>query len=147
MQAARVVVTGTPEDVARCSAHTGRFLKAHLRAQRSLVPQGVGFDIVYTIEYSCTVEFEWDDQKNRSNSKKHGIWFEEAQTVWVDSKSLEFFDPEHSADENRFIRIGHSAKNRILLVVFCERADASMVRILSARKATPREVKDYEKGI
>jgi hypothetical protein len=93
------------------------------------------------------VEFEWDDQKNRSNFKKHGIWFEEAQTVWVDSKSLEFFDPEHSDDETRFIRIGHSAKGRILLVVFCERADSSVVRILSARKATAREARDYEKGI
>ncbi|HEY3129364.1 MAG TPA: BrnT family toxin [Acidobacteriota bacterium] len=66
---------------------------------------------------------------------------------WLDSKSVEFFDPEHSADDSRFIRIGHSAKSRILLIVFCERADASIIRIISARKATTREVRDYEKGI
>jgi uncharacterized protein len=92
-------------------------------------------------------KIEWDDKKNRSTFKKHGIWFEKAQTVWVDTKSVEFFDPDHGADENRFIRIGHSTKGRILLVVFCERADGSIVRIISARKATPREARDYEKGI
>ena len=107
----------------------------------------LAIDVVYTIEYAGIVEFEWDDQKNTSNFKKHGIWFEEAQTVWADTKSVEFFDPDHGADENRFIRIGHSAKGRILLVAFCERADGLIVRIISARKATTREVRDYEKGI
>ena len=93
------------------------------------------------------MQFEWDERKNHSNFRKHGVWFEEAQTVWTDPDSVEFFDPEHSLVENRFIRIGHSTKNRILLVVFCERAEGSWIRIISARKATAREVKDYEKGI
>jgi uncharacterized DUF497 family protein len=93
------------------------------------------------------MRFEWDDNKNRSNFKKHGVWFEEAQTIWVDSESVEYFDPEHSSNEDRFIRIGHSTRIRILLVVFCERAQGLSVRIISARKATMQEMRDYEKGI
>jgi hypothetical protein len=93
------------------------------------------------------MRFEWDDAKNRANFKKHGVWFEEAQTVWGDSHSTEFFDPEHSSTEDRFIRIGHSTKARVLLVVFCERAEGSVIRLISARKATAKEVREYEEGI
>ena len=64
------------------------------------------------------MRFEWDDQKSRSNHHKHGIWFEEAQTVWADENSVEFYDPEHSATEDRFIRIGRSTGTRLLLVIF-----------------------------
>ena len=92
------------------------------------------------------MRYDWDDVKNKRNFKKHGVWFEEAQTTWADLKSLEFFDPEHSDDEDRFIRIGYSTKNRLLLVVFCER-EGSTIRIISARKALPKEIKDYEKRI
>lgn len=92
------------------------------------------------------MKFEWDDSKNETNYRKHGIWFEEAQSIWADPHSLEFFDPEHSEAEDRFIRIGHSTKSRLLLVAFCER-DGSSVRIISARKATSKEMKNYEKGI
>lgn len=91
--------------------------------------------------------FEWHDGKNRNNFKKHGIWFEEAQTVWADASSQEFFDSAHSDREDRFIRIGRSAGNRVLLVVFCERLDETVIRIISARKATFREISSYEKGI
>ncbi len=87
------------------------------------------------------------EKKNLSNFKKHGVWFEEAQTVWADSESVEFFDPEHSSNEDRFIRIGHSTRGRILLVVFCERSEGSTIRIISARKTTTREMRAYEKGI
>jgi uncharacterized protein len=93
------------------------------------------------------MRFDWDDQKNKSNFQKHGIWFEEAQTIWADPKSTEFLDPEHSEDEDRFIRIGFSTKNRILIVVFCERDNESLIRVISARKATPKEVSQYEEGI
>jgi uncharacterized protein len=93
------------------------------------------------------MKFEWDENKNRSNFKKHCVWFEEAQTIWADSRSIEYFDPEHSSKEDRYIRIGHSTKSRILLVVFCERAEESTIRIISARKATAQEMRDYEKGI
>lgn len=91
--------------------------------------------------------FEWDEQKNHSNFRKHSIWFEEAQTVWADGSSVEFFDDEHSADEDRFIRVGHSSQNRILLVVYCEQDSGDTVRIISARKATPKERSEYEEGI
>ena len=93
------------------------------------------------------MRFEWSDQKNRANFEKHGIWFEEGQTLWSNPDCVEFFDPEHSKNEDRFIRVGYSTNNRILLVVFCEREEGEVIRIISARKATPREVKAYEEGI
>ena len=91
--------------------------------------------------------YGWDEVKNHKNYRKHGVWFEEAQTIWADGRSTEFFDPESSDDEDRFIRIGHSKQLNILLVVFCERRDGRMIRIISARKATAKEREQYEKGI
>ena len=93
------------------------------------------------------MDFEWDDSKNRRNYKKHGIWFEEAQTIWADTASIEFYDPEHSEREDRFIRMGLSTLPRLLLVVFCEKDDENRVRIISARSATTKERKQYEKRI
>ena len=93
------------------------------------------------------MNFEWDETKNHSNFQKHGIWFEEAQTIWADAHSVEFFDPEHSEDEDRYIRVGASSKSRVLLVVFCERDNETQIRVISARKATPKEREKYEKGI
>lgn len=93
------------------------------------------------------MRFEWDERKSRINHRKHGIRFEEAQTVWADKKSVEFFDPEHSESEDRFIRIGHSTRARLLLVVFCERGRGDAIRIVSARKATRKEERQYEKGV
>ena len=90
--------------------------------------------------------FEWDDDKNESNFSKHGIWFEEAQTLWIEDFP-EFFDPDHSDYEERFIKIGYSAKNRLILVIFCERLEGRVIRLISARKATKREVQEYEEGI
>jgi uncharacterized DUF497 family protein len=106
-----------------------------------------GLTDVYTIAYSRRMKFEWNENKNRSNFRKHGIWFEEAQTVWSDAASIEFYDPEHSSNEDRFIRIGHSTGSRLLLVVFCERSEGSTIRMISARRATPGERREYEKGI
>lgn len=93
------------------------------------------------------MRFEWDDNKNISNYRKHAVWFEEAQTVWVDPSSIELYDPEHSRSEDRFVRIGHSSAGRVLLVVFCEKDAGGTVRIVSARKATRKEQKQYEEGI
>jgi len=93
------------------------------------------------------MEFEWDELKNRVNYYKHRIWFEEAQSIWSDYLSIEFFDPEHSKNEDRFIRIGHSKSNKLLLVVFCERDCGNIIRIISARMATLNERKSYEEGI
>ena len=76
------------------------------------------------------MKLSWDDVKNRKNYKKHGIWFEEAQTVWGDQGAIEFYDPEHSEIEDRYIRIGHSTLPRLLMVVFCERSDGNEIRII-----------------
>ena len=92
------------------------------------------------------MKFDWDENKNTMNHQKHGVWFEEAQTVWVDSSAVEFIDPKHE-DEERYIRVGFSARSRLLLVVFCERSNSEVVRIISARKATSKEKKQHEEGI
>ena len=75
------------------------------------VPGGSGLRRVHTMAYTPAMKFDWDDDKNRSNFERHGIWFEEAQTVWADPHSLEFYDPDHSDDEDRFIRIGCSTRD------------------------------------
>jgi len=93
------------------------------------------------------MRFEWDESKNRTNYRKHAVWFEEAQTVWADSRSIEFFDPEHSEEEDRCLRIGYSTGERLLLIVFCERESGGVIRLISARKATAKEAKTYEEGI
>ena len=93
------------------------------------------------------MRFEWDERKNKTNFEKHGIWFEEAQTVWSDIHSAEFYDPEHSDTEDRFIRVGLSSRAKVLLVVFCERDEGDVIRIVSARSATKRERDDYEERI
>lgn len=92
------------------------------------------------------LQFEWEEDKNNSNYRKHGVWFEEAQTLWADPLSAEFFDEDHSQYEDRLLRIGTSTRRRVLLVVFCERSE-DVIRIISARTATSLERKDYEEGI
>jgi uncharacterized protein len=92
------------------------------------------------------VKFEWDENKSEANYRKHGVRFEEAQTVFLDSRSMEYYDDDHSEDEDHFIRVGLSLKLRLLIVVFCERG-ADLTRIISARKATTTERKDYEEGV
>lgn len=89
--------------------------------------------------------FEWDPNKASSNFNKHGITFDEASTVFRDTLSLTIDDPLHSEDEERFIIIGMSYKNHLLVVVHTERDDK--VRIISARKATKHERKYYERNV
>lgn len=86
--------------------------------------------------------FEWEPQKAKSNLKKHGVSFEEASTAFQDTLSLAIDDPLHSIDEERVVLIGISNKNRLLVVVHTERGDN--IRIISARKATKEERKNYE---
>jgi len=86
--------------------------------------------------------FEWDLQKAKSNLKKHGVSFEEASTAFQDTLSLTIDDPLHSMDGERVVLIGMSNKNRSLVVVHTERGDN--IRIISARKATKEERKNYE---
>lgn len=87
--------------------------------------------------------FEWDDAKDRANRRKHGISFEEAQTVFLDENAIRFFYPDHSPDEDRFLMLGMSWKLRVLVVCHCFRADDSVIRIISARKANKIESRDY----
>ena len=89
------------------------------------------------------IRFDWDDTKNRVNTRKHGVSFEEAQSVFFDEEALEFPDPDHSSDEDRFLMIGRSYLLRILVVCHCYRVSDSVIRIISARKATPNERQTY----
>lgn len=90
-----------------------------------------------------TIRFEWDKNKNEINKKKHKISFEEAQTVFYDSEALLINDPEHSLDEERFIILGFSEKANLLVVCHCYRESESVIRIISARKATKNEEQQY----
>lgn len=89
------------------------------------------------------IKFEWDENKNRINQKKHGISFDEARTVFYDSDARIIDDPEHSATEDRFIILGLSKKANILVVCHCYRDSDTIIRIISARKATTNESKQY----
>ena len=91
------------------------------------------------------LKFEWDEAKNRLNRRKHGISFEEAQSVFFDDEALEFSDPDHSSDEDRFLLLGRSYLLRILVICHCFRVNESVIRIISARKATATERKTYER--
>ena len=89
------------------------------------------------------IEFDWDESKASFNKKKHGVSFEEAVTVFYDDDALEFHDPDHSEEEDRFIMVGLSFKARTLVVSHCVRESGSRIRIISARKATKPETKIY----
>lgn len=87
--------------------------------------------------------FEWDAKKAQSNVRKHGVTFEEGSTAFGDPLSLLMRDPDHSLDEERYIVLGYSSRRRLLVVAFVERPPRT--RLISARKATPRERRLYEK--
>lgn len=90
-----------------------------------------------------SIKFEWDNNKNEINKKKHKISFEEARTVFYDPEALVINDPEHSDQEDRFIILGLSKKTNLLVVCHCYRESDSIIRIISARKATATETKYY----
>ncbi len=90
-----------------------------------------------------TIIFEWDENKNSINKKKHKISFEEAKTVFYDPEALLIDDPEHSSEEERFIILGLSSKANLLVVCHCYRASETVIRIISARKATKNESTYY----
>ena len=89
------------------------------------------------------IKFDWDERKSLLNKKKHGVSFEEAVTIFYDEDALESHDPDHSEDEDRFIMLGLSFKARTLVVSHCVRKSGSIIRIISARKATKQEAKKY----
>ncbi len=89
------------------------------------------------------LRFEWDNEKDKLNQKKHGISFDEAKSVFYDDQAIQFWDDNHSNLEERFLLLGRSSKMRILLIVHCYRQQESVIRIISARKATTNESKQY----
>ncbi len=89
------------------------------------------------------LRFEWDDRKEKTNIKKHGISYDEARTVFYDENAVQFFDPDHSEDEDRFILLGISFKLRALVVCHCFRKSETVIRIISARKADKDEERVY----
>ncbi len=90
------------------------------------------------------MDFEWNPQKAEINSKKHGVSFEEASSVFGDTLSVTYPDPKHSINEERFIMIGLSDRQRVLVISHMYRGET--VRIISARPATKRERRFYEHG-
>ena len=90
------------------------------------------------------MNFEWDGRKAVANTHKHGVTFHEAATVFGDPLSMTFYDPDHSQRERRFITIGMSIKDRILMVAHADTSGG--VRIISARKLTKNERKEYERN-
>jgi uncharacterized DUF497 family protein len=89
------------------------------------------------------IKFEWHPSKAAANLKKHQVSFEEAQTVFYDDFAVQFFDDEHSHEEDRFLLLGMSVHSKLLLVCHCERQGGEAIRIISARKATKRESAFY----
>ncbi len=91
------------------------------------------------------LRFVWDQKKDETNVKKHGVSFEEARTAFYDEDAIQFFDPDHSDEEDRFILLGLSLKPQILVVCHCFREKDTVIRIFSARKADKDEELEYWK--
>jgi uncharacterized DUF497 family protein len=89
------------------------------------------------------ISFDWNTAKAAANLKKHGVSFEEAQTVFYDEFAVQFYDEENSSNEERFLMLGMSSGARLLLVCHCERDGGGIIRIISARKATKHESSYY----
>lgn len=89
------------------------------------------------------IEFEWDEAKATANLKKHQVTFEEAKSIFFDEFGIQFFDEDHSSDEERFLMLGMSSVAKLLIVSHCERDHGATIRIISARKATKRESAFY----
>ena len=102
----------------------------------------VGLCDTYNIHVN-TLRFVWDKRKNRTNIKKHKVSFEEAETVFKDENAIQYFDPDHSDDEDRFILLGLSARLRVLVVCHCFRESELVIRIISARRADKSECRAY----
>ena len=91
------------------------------------------------------LSFDWDDQKAKTNERKHRVSFEEARTVFYDENARLRYDPDHSLDEERYILLGISHLFRILVVCHVYRECDVIIRIISARKATKQEIQQYRK--
>lgn len=89
------------------------------------------------------IKFEWDNNKAKINLEKHGITFDEASTAFADQNAILFDDPDHSMEEERFMLLGMSSQAKMLIVCHCYRGADDIIRIISARKATKTEEKQY----
>ncbi len=89
------------------------------------------------------IAFVWDENKNKNNKRKHKISFEEAKSVFYDEYARMIYDTVHSGDEDRFVILGMSDRVRILIVCHCFRESDQVIRIISARKASKNEEKQY----
>jgi len=87
--------------------------------------------------------FEWDEKKEYINTKKHSVSFDEARTAFYDENAIQFYDPEHSENEDRFIFLGSSFSFKTLVVCHCFREQETVIRIISARKADKDEESFY----
>ena len=92
------------------------------------------------------IKFEWDESKAAANLKKHHVSFDEAKSIFFDEFGIQFFDEDHSCDEERFLMLGMSSGAKLLIVCHCEREHGAIIRIISARKATKREGAFYQGG-
>ena len=93
------------------------------------------------------ITFEWDSAKAASNRKKHGVSFEQAQSVFYDEFAVQFFDDESSEMEDRFLMLGLSSGAQLLMVCHCERHEGNVIRIISARRATKNESQFYQGAV
>ena len=93
------------------------------------------------------IRFECDEYKNRINRKKHGVSFEEAESVFYDGNARLIYDPEHSEEEDRYVLLGMSSRLRLLVVCHCYREEDNVIRIISARKAVRKERLQYTENI
>ena len=90
-----------------------------------------------------SIRFEWDNVKNKGNIRKHGVSFETAKSVFFDENARLIPDPDHSKDEDRFLLLGMASDLKLLIVAHCYRDSENTIRIISARKATNRESRQY----
>lgn len=91
--------------------------------------------------------YEWDEEKYFSNFIKHWVRFEDARAIWMDPFAIEYYDAENSVNEARYVRIGMNPDKGLYFVVFCEREDGNVIRIISARKPIKKEIELYERRL
>ena len=103
--------------------------------------QQVNYNIIMDM-----IRFEWDENKNKINKKKHGLTFEAAKEVFSDEDAILFDDPDHSEEEEIFLIIGRMKSSKICIVSHCYRNSGNTIRLISARKATKQEMKIYLEG-
>ena len=90
------------------------------------------------------MQFDWDKNKAKRNLSKHEVSFEEAKTVFDDPLYVDFYDPDHSEDEDRYLLVGQSNRGRLLIISYTERGN--LIRLISAREVTKTERETYEQG-